>query len=179
MDGSLNAELLERSGDKSLQSLCPREIALDLDLRNKHRALEVASTLVEGSLGLHAAPVLRALLRREEAGSTALGTGIAIPHARISGIERPVTVFLRGKFPIAFDAPDGKPVCDILVILVPADGATEEHLRLLARVAEMFSDRAFRARLCAATESSDVSDVFAQWIGERASGTVEVIHRDS
>ena len=66
MDGSLSAELLARSGDKSLQSLCPREIALDLDLRNKRRALEVASTLVERSLGLHAAPVLRALLRRRK-----------------------------------------------------------------------------------------------------------------
>jgi nitrogen PTS system EIIA component len=179
MDRSSNAGLLERSSDKALQSLCPREIALDLDLRNKHRALEVASTLVERSLGLDGGPILRALQRREEAGSTALGAGIAIPHARIPGIERPVTVFLRGKFSIPFDAPDRKPVSDILVLLVPADGATEEHLRLLALVAEMFSDRAFRARLWAAAEPSDVRHIFAQWIGERAPEAAEVTRSDS
>jgi PTS system nitrogen regulatory IIA component len=179
MDRSLNAGLIEGSCDQALQSLCPKEIALHLDLRNKRRALEVASTLVECSLRLGGGPVLRALLRREEAGSTALGAGIAIPHARISGIERPVTVFLRGNSPIPFDAPDGKPVSDILVILVPADGATEEHLRLLARVAEMFSDRAFRALLCAATEPSAVWNVFAQWIAERTPVAVEVIHSES
>jgi PTS system nitrogen regulatory IIA component len=180
MGRSLCAGLVERSSsDQALQSLCPKEIALHLDLRDKRRALEVASTLVECSLGLGGGPVLRALLRREEAGSTALGAGIAIPHARIPGIERPVTVFLRGNSPIPFDAPDGKPVSDILVILVPADGATEEHLRLLALVAEMFSDRAFRARLSAATEPSDVWSVFGQWIGERTRGAVEVIQSGS
>jgi PTS system nitrogen regulatory IIA component len=180
MDRSLNAGLVERSSsDQALQSLCPREIALGVDLRDKRSTLEFASTLVECSLGLGGGPVLRALLRREEAGSTALGAGIAIPHARIPGIERPVTVFLRGNSPIPFDAPDGKSVPDILVILVPADGATEEHLRLLALVAEMFSDRAFRARLSAATEPSDVWSVFAQWIGERTPGAVEVVQSGS
>jgi nitrogen PTS system EIIA component len=174
MDRSLSTGLLESPSDKALQSLYPREIALDLDLRNKRRALEVASSLAERSLGLDAGPVLRALLRREEAGSTALGAGVAIPHARIPGIERPITFFLRGNLPIPFDAPDGKPVSDILVILVPTDGATDEHLRLLALVAEMFSDRAFRARLWAATQPSDVRHVFAQWIGERTPATDEI-----
>jgi nitrogen PTS system EIIA component len=181
MDGSLrrNTGQLETSGDGALQSLCPKEIALDLDLRNKRRVLEVASTLVQRSLGLDPAPVLRALLRREEAGSTALGTGIAIPHARIPGIERPVTFFLRCGPPIPFDAPDGKPVSDVLMILVPANGATDEHLRLLALVAEMFSDRAFRARLSAATEPADVQQVFVEWIGARAPATVDVFQSDS
>jgi nitrogen PTS system EIIA component len=178
MDQSLSAGLLEGSSDRVLQSLYPKEIALYLDLRDKHRALEVASALMERSLGLNGGLVLRSLLRREEAGSTALGTCVAIPHARVPGIERPVTVFLRAEIPIPFDAPDRKPVSDFLVILVPADGATDEHLRLLALVAEMFSDRAFRARLRAATEPSDVPSVFAQWIGERTPEAVGVIRSD-
>src|SRR5450631_504492 len=76
-----------------------------------------------------------------QTGSTALGAGFAIPHARINGIARPLTLFMRTRLPVAFDAPDGKPVSDLLAIMVPADGAKEDHLQLLALVARLFSAR--------------------------------------
>jgi nitrogen PTS system EIIA component len=143
--------------------LCPQEIALDLDVHGKTEVLHAIATRIKRSCRIEAEPIFRALLRREQAGSTGVGNGIAFPHARIPGINEPVTLFARTKSPIRFGAPDGKPVSEFFVILVPAEGATETHLQLLGAVAEMFSDRAFRATLSAAASASAVADVFAQW----------------
>jgi PTS system nitrogen regulatory IIA component len=109
----------------------------------------------------------RALWRREQSGSTAIGHGIAIPHARIRGITDPVVLFVRTKLPIPFGAPDDQPVSAFFVILVP-EHANEEHLRILAAVSEMFSDKAFRDRLEAATEPLAVQRLFGQWSGTNA-----------
>ena len=93
--------------------------------------------------------VERALWRREQTGSTGLGFGIAIPHARIPGISRPFLLFVRIRQPIKFGAPDRKPVNSLFTILVPSY-ATEEHLRILGAVSSMFASEAFRGRLAAA-----------------------------
>jgi len=103
--------------------------------------------------------VLRSLLHREQIGSTAMGQGVAIPHARIDSLERIQIAYLRLKEAIAFDAPDGKPVCDVFVILVPK-AATEAHLRILGDASQMFSDVAFREQLHACTHPADVKQLF-------------------
>ena len=110
--------------------------------------------------------VFRALWRREQSGSTAVGHGIAIPHARIPGITDPVVLFVRTKLAIPFGAPDHQPVSAFFVILVP-EHANEEHLRILATVSEMFSDKAFRDQLEAATEPLAIQRLFAQYHSER------------
>jgi PTS system nitrogen regulatory IIA component len=133
--------------------LQPQEILLDVDAPDRDAALEVAATAIGRAHALDWRPVLQALCRREQTGSTALGGGFAIPHARIGGISRPATVFMRTAVPLDFHAPDGKPVSHILVIMVPSDGANEDHLQLLALVAALFSDGSFRRQL------DDVPDV--------------------
>jgi PTS system nitrogen regulatory IIA component len=125
--------------------LQPQDILFDADVRDRPHALEVVAAAICRARGLEPAPVFRALWRREQAGSTALGEGFAIPHARIGGIARPITLFIRTRHAIAFDAPDGKPVSQLLAIMVPEDGARDDHLQLLALVARLFSDRRFRA----------------------------------
>jgi PTS system nitrogen regulatory IIA component len=149
------------------QWLLPQDIALDVDVWDRRRALEWAASRIGQANGLDPAPILRALSRREQVGSTALGQGIAIPHARIAGISRPLTLFMRPKMAMEFDAPDGKPVSNLLVIMVPADGDTEDHLHLLALVAEAFSDTAFRGKLSAASSAPEVASVFERWVAER------------
>jgi PTS system nitrogen regulatory IIA component len=148
----------------------PQQIALDLDVHGKTEALHALATLLNRECRIEAEPIFRALNRREQAGSTGVGNGLAIPHARIAGIVEPVTLFARTKSPIRFGALDGKPVSEFLVILVPAEDATETHLQLLRAVAEMFSDRAFRAALAAATSVPAVAGLFARW-GNRHDGT--------
>lgn len=146
-------------------SLQPDEIILDTELRERRRVLEAAAGAIARKHGLDAAPIFRALWRREQVGSTALGQGVAIPHARIEGIDRPITVFLRPRFAVHFDAPDGKPARCFLVILVPANGDTDEHLGLLALVAEMFADGGVRRRLINARVAAEVAKVIFNRLG--------------
>ncbi len=153
----------------------PNEVLLDVDVRDRRHAIEMAASIIAQACGRACEPVMRALWRREQVGSTAIGESVAIPHARIPGIDRPVTLFLRSRWAIDFEAPDGKPVRDIMVILVPEGGDPDEHLHLLAAVSEMFSDRAFRARIEAATDAAEARAAFADWsvrFAGRASATV-------
>ena len=144
--------------------LQPQDILFDVDVRDRPNALEVVATAFCRAHGLDAAPVYRALWRREQTGSTALGEGFAIPHARIGGIASPITLFVRTRHPIAFDAPDGKPVSQLLAIMVPEDGAKDDHLQLLALVARLFSDRGFRTQLESAADVKAASYAFRSGI---------------
>ena len=143
------------------------DVVVGLDVHDKQRALEAAASMIERRHNIHQAPVLRALWRREQVGSTVIGHGIAIPHARIPGISEPIVLLMCTKLPIVFGAPDHKPVSVLFVILVP-ERATEEHLQILATVSEMFSDKTFRERLEAVKEPSAARRLFSDWIGHSA-----------
>ena len=103
------------------------------------------------------------LFRREQIGSTGLGKGVAIPHARVKNLERIQVSYVGLKSPIPFDAPDGKPVSDIIVLLVPKQ-ATEEHLQILSEASLMFSDGQFRERLHLCKNALEVKHLFATWM---------------
>ena len=138
----------------------PQEIVLDVDAEDGKTVLRTAAAYLARAHGLDALPVARALERREQAGSTALGYGLAIPHARVPGITQPLTLFLRTRRPIPFGAPDDKPTCGFFIIVVPANGNTDDHLQLLARLAGAFNDRDFRADLSLSTTAQQVDDAF-------------------
>jgi PTS system nitrogen regulatory IIA component len=91
-----------------------------------------------------------------------LGLGVALPHVRIKHLPQAAAAFMRLKLPIPFDAPDGKPVSDMLILLVPAH-ATEQHLQLLAEAAQMFSDRRFREQIRTCVDVGGVRRLFANW----------------
>jgi PTS system nitrogen regulatory IIA component len=141
------------------------DVIVGLDVPNKLRALEQAADILERRHKVSHAPVLRALWRREQVGSTGLGHGIAVPHARITGIGEPIVLFVRMKSAIEFHAPDRKPVSLLFVILVP-EHANDEHLKILATVSEMFSNKAFRDRLEATTEPAAIQRLFSEWTSD-------------
>jgi PTS system nitrogen regulatory IIA component len=138
--------------------LQPGRILCDVAAGGTDDLFVLAATQVAQSHGLDPGPVRRALARREQAETTALGGGFAIPHARIAGIAEPLTLLIRLRDGLDFKAPDGAPVALFFVILVPLDDP-HAHLRLLAIVAEMFSDSAFRQRLDDAADASAMADV--------------------
>jgi PTS system nitrogen regulatory IIA component len=144
------------------QFLSPRDVLLDLDVPNKNRLLEEVANFIARGHGLVQAKVLENLVTRERLGSTALGQGVAVPHARMKELRQPVAAFAQTRVAIPFDAPDGKRVSQFVTLLVPAQ-ATDRHLLLLANVAELFSDLAFRDQLGKCTEPSAVSRLFATW----------------
>lgn len=142
--------------------LCPQRIRLDLDIGDKRRFFEEAGRLFAGNKGLGSADVAECLTARENLGSTALGQGVAFPHARIKDLREPLAAFMRLRQPLDFDAPDGKPVQDFFVLLVPQQ-ATEAHLQLLAEAAQMFSDLYFHDHLHRQRDVAQVYQVFADW----------------
>jgi PTS system nitrogen regulatory IIA component len=140
-------------------------ILLDLEATTKKRLFEQIAQLFEERAQLSRPLVLDSLSARERLGSTGLGQGIAIPHGRIKGLKHTLGAFVRPNQPIAFDAPDGRPVTQVFVLLVP-EQATEEHLQLLSELAQMFSDKAFRDRVTAATDASGLHELFTNWVPE-------------
>jgi PTS system nitrogen regulatory IIA component len=93
------------------------------------------------------------LLERERLGSTGVGGGIAIPHARMGGLGQPRGLFARLVHPIDFDAIDERPV-DTVFLLVAPEGAGADHLKALARVSRLLRDRSLVEKL-RATESAE------------------------
>jgi nitrogen PTS system EIIA component len=83
---------------------------------------------------------------RENLGSTGFGRGVAIPHARIEGISRPIAAFLRLESPVAYDAADGMPV-DLVFGLLSGEQAGAAHLHALAAISRMMRDEAMHAAL--------------------------------
>jgi len=93
------------------------------------------------------------LLERERLGSTGIGGGIAIPHGRMAGMEKPVGLFARLGHPFDFDSIDERPVDSVFLLLAP-EGAGADHLKALARVSRLLRDRSLVEKL-RATESAD------------------------
>lgn len=122
---------------------------------SKKKALEeLAQLLARGvDAAASAGDILGSLANREKLGSTGLGHGVAIPHGRIAGVNDSVGAFIRLKHPLDYEAHDGHPVDLIFGLLVP-QGATEEHLKHLAAIAEMFSDENFCKQARAAADDA-------------------------
>jgi PTS system nitrogen regulatory IIA component len=114
--------------------LRPDCIVAELNASSKRTALHDLSGLAASSLGFDTTAVLKALLAREELGSTGMGDGLAIPHARMSKVRKPFGVFARLHRAIEFDAVDGRPVDLVFLLLLPATGQGEQ-LNALACVA--------------------------------------------
>ena len=142
--------------------LTPEDILLDVDAPGKKAIFEEVARLFERRHGIPQAEVVDSLVARENMGSTGLGQGVAIPHARIKALKKPVAAVVRMRIPIAFDSPDGKPVSELVVLMVPQH-ATEEHLKILAAVAQLFADRQFREALRACGDAQCVNSLFAGW----------------
>jgi len=146
------------------------DIELDVDVPDKGRLLERVAGLLARRLRLSSTEVLASLDAREHLGSTGLGHGVAIPHARMPQCDAVAGVFVRTRAAIPFDAPDRKPVSIFLALVVPKQ-ATELHLQLLATAATMFDDRAFRDTLRACPDAATMRELLAAWPDQRLPGS--------
>lgn len=133
-------------------------IVLDLDVSSKKRIFEQVGLLLENETGLVRADVFDCLFAREKLGTTGLGQGVAIPHGRHASVKKAVGAFIRTKEPVAFDAPDGKPVSLVFVLLVP-ENATGEHLEVLSKLAGKFSQKTVREALMAAVSAEEARNL--------------------
>lgn len=130
-------------------------IVLDLEVGSKKRLFEEAGLLLEHEAELPRSDVFDCLFAREKLGSTGLGQGVAIPHGRHACVKKATGAFIRTQEPVAFDAPDGKPVSLVFILLVP-ENATGEHLEVLSKLAGRFSQKAVRESLMSAASPEEV-----------------------
>ncbi|MCL4671553.1 MAG: PTS sugar transporter subunit IIA [Sphingomonadaceae bacterium] len=129
-------------------TLSPQALAI-VDAAGKAAILDMLADRFGAAYRLDPAMVLEALDEREKLGSTGFGRGVAIPHARIEGINRPVTVFLRLASPVDFDSADDLPVELVFGLLSPASaGAT--HLHALVEISRLMRDEALQEALLGA-----------------------------
>lgn len=120
--------------------LSPERIRCNVVVNSKKAALEtLAGLIAEADPDITQNEVFESLIARERLGSTGLGHGIALPHGRRKGGVHTIAAFMRLQNGIQYDAIDQKPVDLLFALLVPEE-STEEHLKILSRLATMFSD---------------------------------------
>jgi PTS system nitrogen regulatory IIA component len=126
----------------NVQSVIPA-----LASREKNAALEeLAAGLADKYDHLDTKKVLSVLQERERISSTAIGDGVAIPHGKLSGLDKIYGVFARSEPAIDFNSLDGEPTRLFFVLIAP-ENAAADHLKALARISRLLKDPAFRQRL--------------------------------
>ena len=128
---------------------------------SKRQALHGVASAAAQAIGLEESRVFDALMERETLGSTGLGSGVAVPHARLEGLDRVKAVFVRLDTPVAYDAVDDRPV-DLMFALFapPKDGA--EHLRALAAVSRALRSPELREQLRQARTVDAIQALFVR-----------------
>jgi len=119
--------------------LSPADVALDVRESDKARLLRQLSSQAAAKVGLSANEVCTQIIKREELGSTGVGNGVALPHARLQGLTTPFGVFARLRHGIDFEAIDSQPVNIVFLLLLP-DGTGASQLNALASVARALRD---------------------------------------
>jgi PTS system nitrogen regulatory IIA component len=140
--------------------LAPTDVMIDVRAPQKGPLLQELAATAAASLGLPVERVASHLLKREELGSTGIGKGVAIPHARLPDLQRPFGLLAKLKQGIEFDAIDGQAVDILFVLLLPAT-AENEALGALALVARTLRSPDILARLRAARTSSELYSAIA------------------
>ncbi len=141
--------------------LKPEAVKVLTSASSKKRLMHDIGELVHGAYGLGAGQVVEALLARESLGPTGVGHGVALPHARMDGLQEVVGAFVLLDKPIDFSAVDRQPV-DIAFALFAPEDAGVEHLKALALVARTLRDATICAKLRANPEASTLYTILTE-----------------
>ncbi|MFZ1661514.1 MAG: PTS sugar transporter subunit IIA [Paracoccaceae bacterium] len=128
---------------------------------SKKRLFQDLADIAQSVYGLDAATTLDALQERETLGPTGVGHGVALPHARLHGLDRVVGVFVRLDKPLDFDAVDRMPVDLIFALFAPKDTGVE-HLKALAIVSRTLREEGMRNKLRANSDPSALHAVLTE-----------------
>ena len=121
---------------------------------------ELSSFLKNKGLVSNKETLLNALMGRELLGSTGIGENVAIPHAKISGIDQIITMFGRSIEGIEFDSLDKKPVHFIYLVVAPMN-SSGQHLKVLARISRLLKNKSLRESIISATETNQIYSIIA------------------
>jgi mannitol/fructose-specific phosphotransferase system IIA component (Ntr-type) len=140
MSGPMMRYLLRPEKKRRLaDALSPKLFLRELDTDSRRTALHKMTTAACRVTGLDAKTVEAAVWTREKTLSTGIGSGIALPHARLEGLPKPVVMVGMSNAGIDFDAPDGRPAHVIFLLLTPR-GDSGAQLEFAAQIAHLFRD---------------------------------------
>lgn len=141
--------------------LAAENVLADFRASSKKQTIQALSRKLADSLGLDSRTVFEKLLERERLGSTGVGKGVAIPHARIDGLDRIVGLFARLASPVEFDSVDDQPVDIVFMLLAPTD-AGADHLKALARISRLLRDEKTLSKLRLTVDAGALYAMLAQ-----------------
>lgn len=130
-------------------------------MTSKKRLFQDLGDLAAAVYELNASDAVDALQERETLGPTGVGHGIALPHARIEGLDHVVGAFIRLERPLDFDAVDRQPVDLVFVLFAPKDSGVE-HLKALALVSRTMRDPQVCAKLRANTDPAKLHAILTE-----------------
>jgi nitrogen PTS system EIIA component len=139
----------------------PDRILLGLRAANKETLISELARRIARRAGFEAETIAAALSTRELLGSTGVGRGIALPHARVPGLKHFVALFARLEAPIEFEAIDEAPVDLVFLLLNPGESGNE-HLAALAAISRLARDDSVASRLRQAKSAQEVSAILKQ-----------------
>ncbi len=145
--------------------LRPNAVRVMAGTASKKRLFQDLGDIAQAVYGLGAAATVDALQERETLGPTGVGHGVALPHARLHGLDKVAGIFIRLEKPLDFDAVDRQPVDLIFALFAPKDSGVE-HLKALAVVSRTLRDEATRAKL---RQNTDPAALHAVLTGSQAS----------
>ena len=135
--------------------LTEESIIMDCDSKSQKNTLEVLSNKMAELTSTNKDEIFQKLYEREKLGTTAFGNGIAIPHARIEGIQNAKIIILKLTEAIDFNSIDGNKVDIVMSLFVPNDN-NEMHVELLSSIASLLDNQVFREKIRTANTASDV-----------------------
>ena len=133
-------------------------VLLDLRVSSKRQLFQDLAAAVERASGVDQTTVLAALVQREKLGTTGIGEGVAVPHARLKELPRLLGFFARLAKPVDYDSLDEVPVDLVFLIVAPEDGNAEQ-LKALARIARLLREPTLTARLRRESDPAVVHDI--------------------
>jgi len=149
----------------TLSELLARDcVSVDLKVTGKKQLVQEMAELIAncGCLGnsdIQTRDIVSAAMEREKLGSTGVGSGVALPHARIEGLEKVRIAIARLETPVDFESIDERPI-DIAVLLLAPPEAGSEHLRALAQISRRLRNEDVRGRLRRAPDAESLYVIF-------------------
>lgn len=138
------------------------DVVLDLSVGSKRNLLQALAARAAERLGRPEREILGALQNREALGSTALGRGVALPHARLAGNHSPVMLFVRLRRPIDYEARDDEPV-DLVILVLWPEASAEGFLPALADTCRALREPQALRQLRSAKSADDVVAILSRF----------------
>ncbi len=141
--------------------LKPEAVRVLSAVSSKKRLMHELGDLADGVHGLDAGSVVDALLERESLGPTGVGHGVALPHARMDGIEEVCGAFVLLEKPVDFDAVDRQPVDLVFALFAPREAGVE-HLKALALISRTLRDKNVCAKVRANPDAATIHTIVTE-----------------